>query len=170
MNEQNLRPFTSSQSRDKAVRNGRKGGLASGKSRRDKRELYAILKDLLARPMTDAMGNPVTSPVTGKPMSIIETLATTIIQKAVKGSPQNIRLLIDVMGWNAPQRIDANVITQTDERSIEEMTLELKRLMRFDALMLDGQQERQFGDLLDILYQTKETEPDGELMAKLFNK
>lgn len=169
MNEQNLRPFTSSQSRDKAVRNGRKGGLASGKSRRDKRELYAILKDLLARPMTDLAGNPVTSPVTGKPMSIIETLATTIIQKAVKGSPQHIRLLIDVMGWNAPQRIDAN-IKQADERSIEEMTIELKRLMRFDALKLDGVQERQFGDLLDILYQTKETEPDGELMAKLFNK
>ncbi len=73
------------------------------------------------------------------------------------------------MGWKAPQRIDAS-IKQTDERSIEEMTIELKRLMRFDALKLDGQQERQFGELLDILYQTKETEPDGELMAKLFNK
>ena len=169
MNEKNLRPFTSGQSRDKAVRNGRKGGVASGKRRRDKRELYKTLQDLLARPMTDAMGNPVTSPVTGKPMSIIETLATTIIQKAVKGSPQHIRLILDVMGWKAPQRIDAN-ITQTDERSIEEMTIELKRLMRFDALKLDGQQERQFGELLDTLYKTKETEPDGELMAKLFNK
>ena len=43
-NEQNLRPFTSDQSHDKAVKNGKKGGIASGEARRKAK----LLKDLLA--------------------------------------------------------------------------------------------------------------------------
>lgn len=43
-NEQNLRPFTSDQSHDEAVKNGKKGGIASGEARRKAR----LLKDLLA--------------------------------------------------------------------------------------------------------------------------
>jgi hypothetical protein len=34
-NEQNLKPFTSDQSREEAVKNGRKGGIASGKAKRE---------------------------------------------------------------------------------------------------------------------------------------
>ena len=33
-NEQNLKPFTSDQSREEATKNGRKGGIASGEARR----------------------------------------------------------------------------------------------------------------------------------------
>lgn len=156
MNEKNLRPFTSGQSRDKAVRNGRKGGVASGQRRRDKRELYKILKDLLALPMTDVTGNPVTSPVTGNPMSIMEAMAMTTIQKAIKGSVQHIRLIIDVMGWKAPQRVDATVIKETDTRTIDEMTRELRRLTRHDALLLDDKQARQLDEILDVLYPVAE--------------
>ena len=36
-NEENLKPFTSNQSREEAVRNGQKGGIASGYSRRQKK-------------------------------------------------------------------------------------------------------------------------------------
>ena len=43
-NEQNLRPFTSDQSHDEAVKNGKKGGIASGEARRKAK----LLKDLLA--------------------------------------------------------------------------------------------------------------------------
>lgn len=41
-NEQNLRPFTSDQSREKAAVNGRKGGIASGVAKRKKRTLREI--------------------------------------------------------------------------------------------------------------------------------
>ena len=43
-NKQNLKPFTSEQSRTEAKKNGRKGGIASGKARRDKRTAYEIAK------------------------------------------------------------------------------------------------------------------------------
>lgn len=41
-NEQNLRPFTSEQNREEAVKNGKKGGIASGKARRQRKTLAQI--------------------------------------------------------------------------------------------------------------------------------
>ena len=46
-NVENLTPFTSEQSREEAVKNGQKGGIASGKSRREKKTIQKILADLL---------------------------------------------------------------------------------------------------------------------------
>ena len=47
-NEHNLKPFTSKQSREEAVRNGRKGGIKSGATRRRK----AALRDTMNRLLT----------------------------------------------------------------------------------------------------------------------
>ena len=52
-NEQNLRPFTSEQSREEAVKNGQKGGIASGKARREKKTIQKILADLLDSEIKD---------------------------------------------------------------------------------------------------------------------
>lgn len=158
MNNENLKKGSRTRFRsgEVAARNGKKGGLANGKRRRDKRELYKILKDLLALPMTDVTGNPVTSPITGNPMSIMEAMAMTTIQKAIKGSVQHIRLIIDVMGWKAPQRVDATVINETGTRTIDEMTRELRRLTRRDALLLDDKQARQLDEILGVLYPVAE--------------
>lgn len=41
-NEQNLRPFTSEQSHEEAVKNGQKGGINSGKARRQRKTLKEI--------------------------------------------------------------------------------------------------------------------------------
>jgi len=41
-NEQNLVPFTSDQSREEAVKNGKKGGIASGQARRQRKTLAQI--------------------------------------------------------------------------------------------------------------------------------
>ena len=46
-NEKNLTPFTSEQSREDAVKNGRKGGIASGQARREKKTVQKILAELL---------------------------------------------------------------------------------------------------------------------------
>lgn len=46
-NEKNLTLFTSEQSREEAVKNGQKGGVASGKARREKKTIQKILADLL---------------------------------------------------------------------------------------------------------------------------
>lgn len=44
MNEQNLVPFTSDQSHEEAVTNGRKGGIASGEARRQRRTIADLLR------------------------------------------------------------------------------------------------------------------------------
>ena len=45
--EDNLIPFTSEQNREEAAKNGRKGGIASGKARREKAIMKATLEMLL---------------------------------------------------------------------------------------------------------------------------
>ena len=44
MNEQNLTPFTSDQSHEEAVKNGRKGGIASGQARRKNKAIIELAK------------------------------------------------------------------------------------------------------------------------------
>lgn len=46
-NIENLKPFTSEQSREEAVKNGQKGGIASGKARREQK----IFKQAIAERM-----------------------------------------------------------------------------------------------------------------------
>lgn len=47
MNIQNLKPFTATQSHEEAVKNGKKGGIASGQARREKRTLHKLLNEFL---------------------------------------------------------------------------------------------------------------------------
>lgn len=46
-NEKNLTPFTSEQSHDEAVKNGKKGGVASGSARRRKKTMRQTLNAML---------------------------------------------------------------------------------------------------------------------------
>lgn len=48
MNDQNLVPFTSDQSRELAAINGRKGGIAAGKARRERKTLRESFKIALS--------------------------------------------------------------------------------------------------------------------------
>lgn len=47
MNDENLTPFTSEQSREKAVINGQKGGIASGEAKRRKKSVKEALRALM---------------------------------------------------------------------------------------------------------------------------
>ena len=49
-NEQNLKPFTSDQSREEAVKNGRKGGIRSGEVKRENK----LIKDRILERMGEA--------------------------------------------------------------------------------------------------------------------
>jgi LDH2 family malate/lactate/ureidoglycolate dehydrogenase len=59
-NEQNLKPFTEDQNREEAVKNGRKGGKASGVARRRKADLRRMAQDILDGTYTDKNGKPFT--------------------------------------------------------------------------------------------------------------
>ena len=76
-NEKNLVPFTSEQSHEEAVKNGRKGGIASGEAKRNRKMLRDCIDYLLER--EDAM----VLSADGKPMSGAEQLAYSLFAKAL---------------------------------------------------------------------------------------
>lgn len=53
MNERNLVPFTSEQSREEAAKNGAKGGRKSGETRRRKAAMRTAMRQLLSLPVQD---------------------------------------------------------------------------------------------------------------------
>ena len=57
----NLIPFTSEQSREKAVANGRKGGIASGIAKREKKDMAYFARLMLDEVITDKKGNELTT-------------------------------------------------------------------------------------------------------------
>lgn len=172
MNDENLKKGKATQFRsgEMAASNGRKGGLAYGKKRRDERDARNTLKALLCMPMTNARGDALISPITGEKMSVQETLLTTAIEKAIKGSYRHLQLILDVLGELAPKRIDAVVSTTIeDNRSIEEIHTQIRRLMQSELLSLpDHEQQHTFEDLQGILFPIeREEEPSAELLNEV---
>ena len=89
-NEENLKPFTSEQSREKAVSNGRMGGIASGKSKREKKALKETLEELLAMPIKDGKSDDIEkiksiAGIKGKNITMQEAIMVAMLNKAAKG-------------------------------------------------------------------------------------
>ena len=76
-NEKNLVPFTSEQSHEEAVKNGRKGGIASGEAKRNRKMLRDCIDYLLEREDAMVLGTD------GNPMSGAEQLAYNLFVKAL---------------------------------------------------------------------------------------
>ena len=96
---ENLVPFTSDQSREKAVANGRKGGIASGVAKRKKRTMREIaeavatmeLKDpkVLAALHAAGFQDPITND---------DAAFFGLIRKAQTGDPSAMKLLAEMRG------------------------------------------------------------------------
>lgn len=90
-NTQNLKPFTSSQSREEAVKNGKKGGKASGASKRKKKAFKDALLLLLEEDVKDREGNP-----TGKTYQ--DAVISGLVKRSATGDPRAIELLLRIIG------------------------------------------------------------------------
>ena len=95
-NKQNLRVPTSAEARE----NGRKGGIASGKARKEKATMKAMLEKLLDEEYKK----------TGKTYRELSTLG--LINGAVKGNAQNYKTMLEVLGELNPVVINADDINQ----------------------------------------------------------
>ena len=82
MNKQNLKPI---QSKDKAREKGKLGGIASGKSRREKRKMRQILTELLTEPKFDTDFSK-------------EELAIALIRKAQQGDIHAFETIMKFIG------------------------------------------------------------------------
>ena len=102
-NEQNLKPFTSDQDREKAAENGRKGGKASGEAKRRKKEMRERLELLLSMPIGNGKGAEIEKiksfgAIKGKNITVEDAILIAITQKAMKGDIPAGTFIRDTVG------------------------------------------------------------------------
>lgn len=102
-NEQNLILKDSAQSREEAQRNGRKGGIASGKARRERRALKETLETLLAMPLkggkcADLETIKNVASLKGKNITVQEAIMVAQVQKALKGDIRSAEYIREIIG------------------------------------------------------------------------
>ena len=110
-NEQNLVPFTSDQSREEAAKNGRAGGIASGKARREKADLRRLCQMWLEEEcgVTDKSGKPLTG---------AELMIKTAVREMTKGSIQHMDFVRDTAGYKP---VDKLAIAEVDPAAIADV-------------------------------------------------
>ncbi len=126
-NEQNLIPFTSNQDREEAKKNGHKGGIASGKARREKRKMRERVEFLLSLPFPDNLTsqNGKNIKETMKSLGIEDEdldngMAVTIAMynEALKGNVKASTFLRDTSG---EKPIDKVEVTKDTDEAIKDM-------------------------------------------------
>ena len=89
--DQNLKPFTSNQSREEAVENGRKGGIKSGQVRRQKKTLSDLAKMIAENPAPDAARRKLEQiGIEAEDASNNAVIVASVYSKAVKGNMQAV--------------------------------------------------------------------------------
>lgn len=90
-NEENLTPFTSDQSREEAVKNGQKGGIASGQARRQKKTLSELAKMIAENPAPTAAKKKLTKMgISDEDANNNACIVAAVYDKAVKGNMQAV--------------------------------------------------------------------------------
>ena len=113
-NEQNLKPFTSEQSREEAAANGRKGGIESGKTRR----LQGAIKKALEAKATSAEFEELFENfgIEKEGRDYAAAIGCVVIQKAAKGDLSAIGFVRDTIGEKPKEEIslDGGVVILDD--------------------------------------------------------
>jgi hypothetical protein len=100
-NEQNLRPFTSNQSREAAKKNGSKGGKASAARRQERKTLREGLLLLLQEPLKDKGGQ-----VTDKTTQ--DAIIAGLVKRAINGDTRAFEMIRDTIGEKPVEVVSVN--------------------------------------------------------------
>lgn len=101
-NEKNLKPFTSDQSHEEAVKNGRKGGIASGKAKRQKNAARKTLEYILT--LTPKISPAMRANMTGLGFdesaqpTTEDLIMVAMMQKSMKGDVRATELYLAMLG------------------------------------------------------------------------
>lgn len=121
MNEQNLTPYTSDQSHEKAVMNGQKGGVASGEAKREKKSARLMAQAMADSIMKGKDGKELVNPLTGEPMTMLQGIIYKQFEKAYKnGDTAAFKALTDLLGETGSQAVNVNV-AQVVQRTPQEI-------------------------------------------------
>ena len=104
-NEQNLRPGEYKLSQDEA----KKGGINSGKARREKRDLRKALEILLEREYKDKSGNTISG---------TEAITAMLFEQAMKGNIKAFETIRSTVGQDPVQKV---MVAEVDQTIIDEV-------------------------------------------------
>ncbi|MBQ8768827.1 MAG: hypothetical protein IJZ15_04185 [Oscillospiraceae bacterium] len=117
-NEKNLIPhqFTEDQSREEAARNGQKGGIASGISRRRKKSLKEAADVYLSLPVSDRKRWNSIARKGVDPADIDNQMAIVVglTEMASMGDARCAKVLIDILGEDSKENGDGGVVIVDD--------------------------------------------------------
>ena len=108
-NEQNLIPKTSDQDREEAKKNGRKGGIASGKARRQKKQMHELVSLMLDSKPTEKQAAALIKnfpDLEGEDLTIASSMVAGQIKSAINGNTKAFLALNDLN--NKGQKTDDN--------------------------------------------------------------
>lgn len=133
-NEQNLKPKTSDQSREEAKKNGRKGGIASGESRRRKKSMRESFETLFAMQTSDKyikafrkQGYDIPDDITNE-----QILTLSMTAKAIAGDARMASLILDIMGEKHSDKLKEKEL-ELKEKQANDMKSEA--LTRLDSIL-----------------------------------
>ena len=109
-NEQNLRPFTSDQSREAAKRNGSKGGKATAQKNKERKTFREGLLLLLNEPLKDKGGN-----ATDKTTQ--DAIIAGLVKRAINGDTRAFEMIRDTIGEKPAQDVK---VTTGDFSALED--------------------------------------------------
>ena len=124
-NEQNLVPFTTNQSREEAVKNGRKGGKASGRARRRKADFRKTLNLLLTAEIDNEEWKPVLESL-GIECTLESALLMAQIKEAMAGNTKAAYFVAQYAGQNAQTAAD----DAEQKRRTERMAADTEKIRR----------------------------------------
>ena len=103
MNERNLKHFTA----ENAKENGSRGGKASGEAKREKKKIREIIAELMEQeaPANDTMFMDYKLDFA----SNMAVIATKLIDRAKRGEPRAIKLLLEITGELDRSKVSVNV-------------------------------------------------------------
>lgn len=104
--------FTSDQNREEAAKNGRKGGRASGKKRRERKLMREAFEELLKRGYTNAQGQE---------MDGVSILCMKQFQNALDGDLKAFTEIRDMVGEQVVQRIEVDTIDPQARAEMDEL-------------------------------------------------
>ena len=129
-NEQNLVPFTTNQSREEAVKNGRKGGKASGRARRRKADFRKTLNLLLTAEIDNEEWKPVLESL-GVECTLESALLMAQIKEAMQGNTKAAYFVAQYAGQNAQTDADdKEQQRRTERRRIQKRSVEALEMLR----------------------------------------
>lgn len=115
-NEQNLVPFTSEQNREEAAKNGRKGGIASGEARRQRKTFKEVFNILLAGELSPDLAGALNEKssalgIDTSNFTVEDYIGLAQVVKAVSGDTTAFVTIRDTVG---EKPADKQVLTMED--------------------------------------------------------